>query len=187
MKTKNKNLIKQNKNYQGFSLLEMMISMFIFVLAIVTAVSIFSGVASTRQNSREIQKNMEDVRTALDLMAKNMRMSIGLVDDGTDQRIYMFNTSQNSCVSYMFSGSKLQMSQVFPTSSLPEDEKCLPANISYGSYQDIIQSDVSGSFEIIPTSITSPKTVGKATIILTIDGVNMQTSVSFRDYNNIVQ
>lgn len=186
MKIKNKNLIKQNKNYPGFSLLEMMISMFIFVLTIITAVSIFSNVSFTRKNSREIQRNMEDARTALDLMAKNMRMSIGLVDDG-DQRIYMFNTSQNSCVSYMFSGGRLQMSQVFPTSSLSEDQKCLPANVSYVNYQDIIQSNVSGSFIIIPTSITTPKTVGKATIVLAIDGVNIQTSVSFRDYNNIVQ
>lgn len=176
---------KYQKKYSGFSLLEMMISMFIFVLAIVTAVSIFSNVSFTRKNSREIQKNMEDARTALDLMAKNMRMSIGL--NGTASMIYMFNTSQNKCVSYMFSGGKLQMSQVSPGGSLPEDEKCLPANISYVGYQDIIKSDVSGSFVIVPTSITSPKTVGKATIILTIGGVNMQTSVSFRDYNNIVQ
>lgn len=178
---------KSQKNYSGFSLLEMMISMFIFVLAIVTAVSIFSSVSFTRKNSREIQKNMEDARTALDLMAKNMRMSIGL--NGTTSMIYMFNTSQGNCVSYKFESSKLKIAQKIPDASFSEAERCNTTNMTYNSsdYVDIIQNDVSGSFAIVPTSITSPKTVGKATIILTIDGVNMQTSVSFRDYNNIVQ
>ena len=165
----------------------MMISMFIFVLTIITAVSIFSTVAHTRQKSREIQRNMEDARTALDLMAKNMRMSIGLWPDGSSQEIYMFNASQSSCVSYRFgSDDKLYISQGFPGST-SEETKCRPVNAIYDPYTPIIENDVTGSFNITQTSITAPKRVGKATIILTIDGVNMQTSVSFRDYNNIVQ
>lgn len=161
----------------------MMISMFIFVLTIITAVSIFSTVAHTRHKSREIQRNMEDARTALDLMAKNMRMSTGLGPSGTVQEIYMYNNSQGQCISYKFDSSKLKISQETPSN--PNIPAC--DTILYPPYSSVIESDVSGRFAIVPTSITAPKTVGKATIILTIGGVNMQTSVSFRDYNNMIQ
>ena len=96
-------------------------------------------------------------------------------------------------MSYRFDSSKLQISQTSPDSSASEEDKCNPASsaVSYGGYSDIIQSDVSGKFIVTPTSMTAPKTVGKATIVLTIingtQTTNMQTSVSFRDYNNIVQ
>jgi len=171
----------KNKNYQGFSLLEMMISMFIFVLTIITAVSIFSTVAHTRHKSREIQKNMEDARTALDLMAKNMRMSVGLNNDGTDI-IYMYNTSQGQCMSYKFEDNKLKMSQQNPSSG-----SCVGLPYNNEDYDDIIESDVSGSFDVVEASSTAPKTVGKATVVLIVDGIRLQTSVSFRDYNDIIQ
>ncbi|MDO9231355.1 MAG: prepilin-type N-terminal cleavage/methylation domain-containing protein [bacterium] len=176
----NKN--KKNKNYQGFSLLEMLISMFIFVVTIIIAVSIFANVASARQKSRKIQKNMEDARTALDLMAKNMRMSTGL-GEVSNQEIYMYNNSQGQCVSYKFDNNKLKISQETPSDT--DNPAC--DTITYPSYSSVIGSDVSGSFVVVPTSIIAPKAVGKATVILTIDGVNMQTSVSFRDYNNMIQ
>ncbi|MFZ2975678.1 MAG: prepilin-type N-terminal cleavage/methylation domain-containing protein [Candidatus Moraniibacteriota bacterium] len=183
---------KKNKNYSGFSLLEMMISMFIFVLTIVTAVSIFSNVSFTRKNSREIQRNMEDARTALDLMAKNMRMSIGLDYNvvGNNQAIYMLNSSQSNCVSYRFSGGKLQIAQEVLGTAPLEADKCKPVGgtgVTYGPYVDVIENNVTGSFVITTTLTGATRRVGKATIILTVNGVNMQTSVSFRDYNNIVQ
>ncbi|KKP79990.1 MAG: hypothetical protein A2271_01040 [Candidatus Moranbacteria bacterium RIFOXYA12_FULL_35_19] len=177
----NKNLTKNNA---GFSILELLIAMFIFVLTIITAVSIFASVSSTRQKSREIQRNMEDARTALDLMAKNMRMSTGLSEVGnTHQEIYMFNTSQGDCISYKFdSDNKLKISQI------PSANSSNCSTIAY-TYNPIISSDVSGSFSITPTLATAiPKRVGKATIVLTIDGTTtMQTTVSFRDYKEIIQ
>lgn len=174
---------KLNKKYQGFSLLEVMISMFIFVLTIVTAVSIFSSVNSSREKNRDIQRNIEDARTALELMAKNMRMSIELKNNG-DQEIYMFNASQGICVDYKFDGGKLKIGQANQVTE--GDYICTPGHASYGNYQDIIGNDVSGKF-IIDSTLTSPPTIGKATIVLKVDGVDLQTSVSFRDYDNIVQ
>ncbi len=187
----------KNKSYPGFSLLEMLISMFIFTLIIITSVSIFARVASTRQKTREIQKNMEEARTALDLMAKNMRMSIGLNNNipGNDQRIYMLNASQGECICYIFYENKLKMSQVDvppANANLSDNLKCKPVTgtLNYWTdgtkFQNIMENDVTGRFIVTPTS-ASLNDVGKATIVLKVDGINLQTTVSFRDYNNIIQ
>lgn len=170
---------KKNKNHSGFSLLEMLISLFIFSLVIITSVSIFARVASTRQKTRNIQKNMEDARTALDLMAKNMRMSKELGPNGSGGEIHMLNNSQKVCVSYKFEANKLKMSQK------PVSGSCV--GVTYDDYIDIIESDnVSGGFDVVEASVAS-KTIGKATVVLTVDGIRLQTSVSFRDYNDIIQ
>ncbi|HRY82360.1 MAG TPA: prepilin-type N-terminal cleavage/methylation domain-containing protein [Candidatus Moranbacteria bacterium] len=172
-----------NKKHKGFSLLEMLISIFIFSLIIITSVSIFAASASARQKSRKIQKNMEDARTALDLMAKNMRMSTELnTSNGTDEdtTIYMNNSSQG-CISYKFESNKLQIGYTGGSSD------CSNA-LLYPSYNDIMESDVSGKFYVKTTLITEgSKRVGRATISLTVDGINLETSVSFRDYNEIIQ
>ncbi len=176
----NKN--NKNKNYPGFSLLEMLIAIFIFVLMITASVSVFTGVFSARQEGRKIEKNMENARTALDLMAKNMRMSTNLVRL-SDQEIYMYNNSQGQCIGYKFEDGELRIGQATPAGM-----DCDPAHVLYGSYNPITSGDVSGSFSVTPTSDVSPKKIGKATITMTIDGsTSMQTTVSFRDYNNIIQ
>ncbi|MFA6160369.1 MAG: prepilin-type N-terminal cleavage/methylation domain-containing protein [Parcubacteria group bacterium] len=179
----NKN--KKNKNYQGFSLLEMLISVFIFVVTIITAVSIFVNVASARQQSRKIQKNMEDARTALDLMAKNMRMSVGLNQKASNE-IYMFNSSQGICIDYKFEDGSLKMGQNSPVG---DSTDCSSSNVGAYNLTPITSDNVSGKFMITQTSSTSdPKVIGKAVIIMKIDEVaNIQTTVSFRDYNDIIQ
>lgn len=180
-----KNMKKNKiKNRSGFSLLEMVISIFIFVVVILTAVSIFANMASARQEARRIQKNMEDARTALDLMAKNMRMSTELRKvSATD--IYMFNTSQGICIRYQFDGRTLKMGEGNPISSTSTDCSGIVPDSSLNKI--VSSNNVSGSFAVIPTSTTDPKVIGRATVTMTIDGVRLQTTVSFRDYNGIVQ
>lgn len=177
---------KLNSKYRGFSLLEMLISMFIFILTITTAVSIFVGVAFARKESRKIQENMEDARTALDLMAKNMRMSSGLGPNGSTNEIYMHNNSQGQCISYKFEDGTLKIGQKDPLAE--DDINCSSGHIGGYVFNPITSNNVSGNFQIVQTSSSNiPKVIGKATIAMTIDGVNLQTSVSFRDYNDIIQ
>lgn len=182
-----KNMKKNKiKNRSGFSLLEMVISIFIFVVVILTAVSIFANMASARQEARRIQKNMEDARTALDLMAKNMRMSTGLGPDGNGSEIYMFNTSQEVCIRYQFDDRTLKMGEGNPPAGTTN---CDPGSVTYSSNQIVSSNNATdGSFEVTQTSTTAdPKVIGRATVTMTIDGVRLQTTVSFRDYNGIVQ
>jgi prepilin-type N-terminal cleavage/methylation domain-containing protein len=174
---------KSNKKYRGFSLVELLIAMFIFVITITAAISVFITIMSNRQKGRDIQKDVEDSRVALDLMAKNMRMSSGLkgqdlISGQKYKDIIMLNNSQGLCIRYKFGSngdeSYLEMGQAFPDSS---------GNCDFGSVSDfekVVSGNVSGFFLV---SETSDSNIGKATIVLTVDNANLETSVSFRDYD----
>lgn len=181
---KNKKLGKKNKKYKGFSLLEMLIAGFIFSLVITTAVSVFSNVFFTGEKTRGVQKNIETARTALDLMAKNMRMSSELGPNNTNTlNIYMFNNSQGECIGYRFNSGALEMAQMEnPTSGSTDCSGVFGA----GDYTSITEGNVSGRFYVISTSNVDPKRVGKATARMEIDGQYLQTTVSFRDYLGVI-
>jgi prepilin-type N-terminal cleavage/methylation domain-containing protein len=171
---------------KGFSLLEMIIAIFIFSVIILTSVSIFAKIFSVRGKTRSIQMNMESGRVALENIAKNMRMSSGLKVNGSDQDIYMYNNSQSQCVEYKFSGSALQAAQANPSD--PDNPDCAPGAVAYTFYPIVTgMAGVTGRFLITSTDI-SGKVIGKASVILMINGGNnIQTSVSFRDYQGIIQ
>ena len=181
-----KKIIKNNKKYQGFSLLEVLIAMFIFTLMFTASISVFSEVFSARQKAREIERNIEDARTAIDLMAKNMRMSTSLKKVIGEETVYMYNTSQEQCISYKFEGKELKISQANPAGA--DDKNCDPSHVAYGSFNPITSDNVSGKFVITETKTSSPKIIGKATVNMEInESINVQTTVSFRDYDDIIQ
>ena len=188
MRNIKKTKLNKNKNFRGFSILEVMIAMFIFVVVITAAVSVFARITLNRQRGREIQKNMEAARVALDSIAKNMRMSTAI--DGRDglaggiapsqkyKDIIMLNNSQGVCIEYRFrtdgENSYLETGQAFPNSQ----GDCRFGDVS--NFGKIIEGDVSGFFSVVKTSSS---VIGKANIALTVDDVNLETSVSFRDYS----
>ena len=177
---------KKIKKLAGFSLLELLISMFIFILMIVASVSVFSGVVFARKNARDIQKNLEEGRTAIEAMAKNIRMSTRLQTyGGNNKNIRMFNNSQGVCIAYSFSGSSLRTATYNPPDVSDPDCSSVPA------LSNIVSGGIDGRFSVTTTDATgSPKRIGKATVNLIISsGVSvqhMQTSVSFRDYEGIL-
>ena len=178
-----KDKLNKKKNLRGFSLIELLIAMFIFVVSITVAISVFINIMSNRQKIREVQKDVEDSRVVLDLMAKNMRMSSGLKGQSSIggqkyKDVIMLNNSQGLCIRYRFASnesiSSLQMAQDFPDSNGVCDFG------SVANFQNVIKGDISGFFLV---NETSDLAIGKATIVLTVDNTNLETSVSFRDYD----
>lgn len=165
----------------GFSLMELLIAMFIFSLIILSAVAVFAGVVGARKKSRDMQQNLEQARTAMEMMARNMRMSTELKTYASSKGVYMYNNSQSTCIAYLFSGSALR------TASYSKPCSTVPSSLS-----DLISSDVSdGQFKVVETDSASvPGKIGKATIVLTIGSgssqKHLQTSVSFRDYDGVL-
>ncbi|MFA5962309.1 MAG: prepilin-type N-terminal cleavage/methylation domain-containing protein [Parcubacteria group bacterium] len=182
-----KKLKKGRKNYYGFSMLEVMISVSIFTVVIFAVTATYARTFSAGQKSRIVQRNMEASRTAMEAMAKNMRMSTKLMVDATKKTVIMFNNSQATCIRYSFTGGSL--TSLF----YPSDPAYSPGDLEYpdcstasGTPTELISADVDGIFEVTPTSAT-PKVVGKATVLLNIgngvDAQHIQTSISFRDFD----
>ncbi len=186
-----KNIRQKNnrKKYHAFTLVEMMVSLFIFSIVVTIVIATFVQMVNVRKQTKAIQQDMEEARTAMELMAKNIRMSSDVQGDGTmpSKTIYMFNNSQGECISYEISGNALEQ-EMIPVPAGGDGLYCVPANFPPGGYASVTSSDIASlsPFSIIPTSSS---VMGRVTIALQVtngsDKENIQTTVSLRDYSEI--
>ena len=101
------------KNSKGFTLIELMVSIFVFSLVMTSATAVFAKVFRARQKSNAIQKNIEDTRYAMELMAKSLRMSSIISSTSPSQAngsILSYDYSQGKCIRYWTSNGFLYMS-----------------------------------------------------------------------------
>lgn len=196
---------------RGVSLIEILVTMFIFVLIMISSVAAFSTFFKARKTSREVQRGLEESRAALETMAKNIRMSSKLVGciggvpqsvAGNYTRIIMFNNTQEKCIVYDFDSSEKKLRGRFVSAATVGIEaKADPASCAIEINDDLIntpltdkdniinEGTVNGSFNIVPTTpviSTNDGKIGKATMkIDVISGSvasHIQTTVSFRDF-----
>ncbi len=182
---------KKQKIYPGFSLIEMVIAIFIFSLITLVSISVFSSTALVEKKSQKIQQDLESATTSLELMAKNMKMSnqLDYIIAGDKTGVYMFNASQQLCIEYKFDNNnqELQMATAAPYfDSNSGGVSCKPVDVSYNAYVAIMKK-TTGQFKITKTDIASNK-IGMGTVIITVDGTDhLQMTASFRDYFDIIQ
>jgi hypothetical protein len=150
------------------------------------------------------QRKVEEGRSILESMAKNMSMSNNLKYDSANSAIYMFNTTQNKCISYKFDHTT---PAVFYAECNPPDPQATDVcdatggatpcsgSVNYSSYYaSMSQEPIDGNVNIVSTDRKSnPPVVGKATVSLMIGAAGspsrqtLETTVSFRDYAEIIQ
>lgn len=175
----------------GFSLLEMIVAMFIFSLIITATVSVFVASYAAQRKSKDIQLAIEDSRGAIELMAKNIRM--GTIDSadtipGTADEIAFYNYSQNKCIKYKFANNNIEVGEV-PGSRVTEPDCSDTTKVSYSMNSLIASSIVDKlAFDIKKSKYdpsNPPNVVGRVTISIKIIGSDepIQTTVSLRDYN----
>lgn len=177
--------------------MEVIISTFIFSLVVAVAMSVFASSFSAQKNARTEQRNLEEARTAMEMMAKNIRMSGYLVPSdlsaGGYKTIAMFNNSQMACLRYSFSGGgltveKYQFFAVWDPANDPP--KCSNGGVTYDPAAELISIPADGAFSVVQTSAAAPEKIGKATILIKIgtggESQNIQTTVSFRDYGEVL-
>lgn len=184
---------KKSKKLKGLTFVELIIAITVFSIIIVATISAFATGVLGRKNTQEIQQNAEETRAAMELMAKNIRMSslVRVRDDGL--KISMFNMSQDKCVSYLFHSGNLLASEFPPNhddAEVVRGEDCLMF-FKYNDKFKIFVEDVGGKFYAtetisLPLDDADP-VIGKATIQMKKGSNNLQTTVSFRDYEDIVQ
>ena len=182
-----KNSLRKNYKHKGFTLVEMLVSLFIFSIVATIVIASFVQMVKVRQETKTIQQDMEDARTAMELMAKNIRMSSNVSSNVSSNAIYMFNNSQGECISYEISGGAIKQSAMtVPAGS--DGSYCLSSNFNSSSYVSISSSDI-GSPSSFSVTSTSPTEMGKVTMEFTVqngsDKENIQTTVSLRDYAEV--
>ena len=167
----------------------MLVAIFVFVLIVLTSVSVFASIVRSRSNSRKIQSHLEISRAALDQMAKDLRMSTKLDTrngNASDTRIFMYNNSRGLCIAYSFNTSAGHQQLEMGYADAPDNRDC--SSVSFSNFKPITQGDVTnGRFFVTKTESSSPFVIGKATVVMTVDSEKIQTSVSFRDYAGIIQ
>lgn len=170
------------KNRKGFSFLEMIISMVIAVLIMITVVAAFASFIKTRNVIITQQQDMEDARNALDLMAKDLRMSAYQVTPDT-ATIKFYSNSTNMCVSYWYDSANkaIKSDMEAPTPSGSPDPSTCKTSVTYTYNNNITNlSHISSLiFNLTPSSATRR---GVVTIVLVVDGQTIETTVSLRDY-----
>lgn len=173
-----KKLFKKRKTVKGFSLMELVVSIFMFTIIVTSAAATFSGSFISFRKARVTQRNLEDAQYAMNLMAKTLRTSSIIFHNPTTLRI--FDYSQGRCILYRFEAHEIRMG-----SENVDIADCLTEAISVSrmtsNYLNAVNFDVTES---------AANVVGRVTIGFEIcqsngdcsEKINIQTSVSLRDY-----
>jgi prepilin-type N-terminal cleavage/methylation domain-containing protein len=183
--------MKKIKTKKGFTLIELMISIVIFLVMMVLVVEIFAKQVVTARHARVLQRNIEDAEFAMNYINKTLRTSTLPVsaDEGntytnpddpsqtitsekSDQKpgthyakkIYAYDYSQNKCFKFEFKDGKLY-SYVKESSSGEENKM----NIRFCMYDDtfsdkgreLTSGKITGGFLITPTEEDLPQDFGE--------------------------
>jgi len=180
---------QSDKLKKGFTLMEVMVSIAVFSVVVIVVMQTFSMVIKNYRMSRQIQTDNEDLRTALEIMGKNIRMSSNIKPDITDSKIItMYNNSQGMCVGYKIENNTLKYAE----KATDDKTNC----DSLGDYNAIISSYVTDNSKFIIYPRSDKNRAGLVTISLELvpykpggtgsnleqDTARVQTSISTRDY-----
>lgn len=193
---------------KGFSLLELIIAIFIFTLIMTTAVGVFSNIIKGYRKAKVTQRDLEDAQTAMNVLAKSLRTSVAVSCDGADctqaphQRVRIYDFSQTKCIEYSVDTAMRKATQkstlyVFPPPADPQPsdsdlEMWCKGIASFSDTNDLVTDVNKGSLYVVPSTATQ---AGRMTMSLEIcpnatcnlvgatDAAIIQTTVSLRASN----
>lgn len=180
-------MAQKNQKYSAFSLIELMVAIFILSLITLTAVSVFASVMRARSDAVKSANNIEAGREAIEIMAKNIRMGSHLGPANSSTSIYFYSEVAAQCIRYSIAGNVLSSATAAPVGT-----DCTPGVATYGANLPMTRTDgamtATGSFIVTQTNaVSNPKAIGKVTVIMLVDGkYTLQTTISIRNYEGII-
>lgn len=165
---------------KGFSLIEMMISVFIFMLMMVAIVQIFAQQIQTYRHARSVQNDMENAQFAMNYIAKTLRTAsvlgdgsadfsdkavfnnndFAVVEIGAGETLVVYDYSQELCVKFSFqpAGHNGYIDDALWMTNNSVDvvydaiDECLnSANYAGSPERRLTTGNVTGTFEVAPT------------------------------------
>lgn len=181
-----------DKKLRGFTLLEVLVSLFVFSLTLIATTQIFTSAYSGYRMTRSVQNDLENAQFAINSMAKALRSSSVVAPSSPDldsSFVQFYDHSQEKCFYYQVSGGALQAASRDASGGVSE---CDGMSSSSFSFTTVSTGTVTGSFRVTPSAdIGGPPTqVGRVTIALSVaadatHSAQVQTSISLRDFGNI--
>lgn len=169
------------KKYQGFTLIETVVSTFIFVLTIAAVSQIFTQSFSGYRYEKTVQGDLESAQFTINTMAKELRTSS--IASSSSSSVKFIDHSQGMCFDYEITGTTLTVASQNGVTTVADCG-------SYGSPVVVARGIVGGKFDVTESRSSGPQRIGKVTVSLQIGTgathqANIQTSVSLRDYGNV--
>lgn len=173
---------------KGFTFVELLIAILIFSLMMIAVAGIFSSSFGGYRSARIIQKDLEDAQFVMNQMAKILRSSSIISSSGNSQ-LTVYDYSTQKCYNYKFEENKIKASSYAEDIKGKKIENFCASGFS--NFNSLAAFFVQGKFYPISSDKTSGR-LGKVTISMKIcsnfdctgDKVNIQSSVSLRDYYN---
>lgn len=181
---------KNCKMLSGASLMELLISIFVFVLIVVAASAIITSSLNNRKAVQKMQKDYDQSSVVLNEIAKVLStadFAIGTTASNNTSSVTVYSASQNACIQYAFSGNRIsQKEQFLEAADTPDDCDSAGSYLSSTSSQVLVDANVQGHFLVDPE--VSGSHAASATIFIEIipditnAGQNMflQTTVALR-------
>ncbi|HRZ95576.1 MAG TPA: prepilin-type N-terminal cleavage/methylation domain-containing protein [Candidatus Moranbacteria bacterium] len=183
-----KNILK-TKN-KGFSLIEMLVSIFISTLIMLSVTASFASAFKAQKKAREVQRGIEEAKGALEYMAKIIRMSSNVQETSEVDGVSMYSKSLTQCVRFSYDSGEI-LEERCSLKAGSEEKPCENGNQSgdcTGSYSKtwITGEDVLNDLEF---SVGGDK-IKRVTIRMEMSddydpNAKLQTTVSARDYKDI--
>jgi prepilin-type N-terminal cleavage/methylation domain-containing protein len=193
--------LSEHSRLRGFSLLEVILALFIFSLVMMSVTSYFASTTVANRNTRLLQQNLEDVGFAMNRIAKVLRTSVVLspILPSPVTSIRVYDYSQGACLRYEFSGNTIHefvSTAPFPGGGANEKTWCASVNVGDFTSVSLITTtgaSISGRFYVIPSNdgvpAGDPLVAGRVTMNAKITRVNnfstIQTTVSLRNYKEV--
>lgn len=174
------------KTCKGFTLMEMLVSLFIFMIIMASVAQIFSTAYSGFRVTRNVEHDIENAQYAINIIAKELRTGSVVSASGNQSAIQFYDHSQGKCFRYWINANALKVASAASASVA----NCSGQN--FVTFAPISTGKVSGSFRVTPSASTGgpPTRVGQVTIALevaesTAHKARIQTTISLRDFGNI--
>lgn len=177
-----KNIWHRQSKKKGFTLVEIVVSLFIFSILMISIAQIFTEAFSGHRYAKNLQRDIENIQYLSGILSKELRTSTIVDPNGSQEgvtSVQFYDYSQGLCIQYRIRGTDLEVAKENAASPVA----CNGMNLS--NFTVASSGTLSGSFDVIPSS-ASPRTVGRVTFTLRLqEGAHsavVQSTVSLRDY-----
>lgn len=177
-----KKTLKKTPVKKAFSLLELIVALFVFSIAMTAVTGIFVSFFKANTLARETQQQLEDVQQAINIMSKKIRTSslAGTPSASTLRILEYSEAASPQCQEYIFSGGNIRYTDPVTIASGSPTE-CELATLP--AYKNLINTPVTARFIATKSQGAPNPLVGKVTILIEVAGRPIQSTVSLRDYN----
>lgn len=167
---------------KGFSLVELLITLFIFGILMIGIADVFTQTFSGYRYAKNLQRDVESMQFITNAISKEIRAATIVSptsSTGNAQSVQFYQHAQGTCVQYRINGRALEVARENSVSVAA----CRGANL--GNFVTLSTGDISGGFDVIPSD-DSPRRVGRVTMAFRIQqethSAVIQSTVSLSDY-----